>query len=425
MKIKINNLTIVTSSGLFRKSLLIENGVIKKISEKPLQTRNVDFSIENEDLLVFPGFLDMHVHLREPGFEYKEDIESGQRAALSGGFTAVACMANTNPVNDSSTVTHYIKCKSKETGIPVDVYPIAGITIGLRGEKIVEMGDLREAGAVGFSDDGNPVENSDILRKAMEYSKCFNMPIICHSEEKILCKDGQINEGEISLKLGLKGIPKESEIIGIFRDLMLARLTNAKVHIAHVSTKESVDLIRNAKKAGINVTCETCPHYFMLTEEEVLGYNTFAKVNPPLRTKDDVIAIREGIKDGTIDVISSDHAPHHIDEKEREFEQAPFGMIGLQTMIPLSLELVRLGIIDFQTLAEKLSRKPHQILGLRPPVIKEGEEANLTIIDPHFQWILEKDKILSKSFNTPFLGKTMKGKAVYTIKGGQVFEIKN
>lgn len=425
MKIKINNLTIVTSSGLFRRSLLIDNGIIKKISEKPIQARSVDISIEDENLLVFPGFLDMHVHLREPGYEYKEDIESGQKAALSGGFTAVACMANTNPVNDNSTVTHFIKCKSKETGIPVDVYPIAGITIGLKGEKIVEMGDLKEAGAVGFSDDGNPVVDSEILRRAMEYSKCFDMPIICHSEEKSLSKDGQMNEGEISLKLGLKGIPRESEVIGIFRDLMIAKLTNARVHIAHVSTKESVALIRKAKKDGINVTCETCPQYFLLTEKEVVGYNTFAKINPPLRTEDDVIAIREGLKDGTIDTIASDHAPHHIDEKEIEFELASFGMIGLQTMVPLSLELVRLGIIDFQTLAEKLSRKPHQILGLKPPVIKEGEEANLTIIDPQYEWILEKEKILSKSFNTPFLGKKMIGKAVYTIKGGQVFEVKD
>ncbi|MCX7769907.1 MAG: dihydroorotase [Proteobacteria bacterium] len=425
MKIKIDNLTIVTSSGLFRRSLLIEKGIIKRVSEKPIQAKNVDFTIENEDLLVFPGFLDMHVHLREPGFEYKEDIESGQKSALKGGFTAVACMANTNPVNDNATVTHYIKCRSKETDLPVDVYPISAITIGLKGEQIVEMGDLKDAGAVAFSDDGNPVENAEILRKAMEYSKCFDMPIICHSEEKKLSKDGQINEGEISLKLGLKGIPRESEIIGIFRDLMLAKLTNARIHIAHVSTKESVNIIRWAKKAGINVTCETCPHYFLLTEEEVLGYNTFAKVNPPLRNKDDILAIREGLKDGTIDVIASDHAPHHIDEKEREFESASFGMIGLETMVPLSLELVRLGVIDFQTLAEKLSRKPHQILRLRPPVIKEGEEANLTIIDPHCEWILEKSNIASKSYNTPFLGKKMKGRAVYTIKGGQVFEVKD
>lgn len=425
MKIKINNLTIVTSSGLFRKNLLIDGGIIKKISDKPIQAKGVDFLIDNENLMVFPGFLDMHVHLREPGFEYKEDIESGQRAALNGGFTAIACMANTNPVNDNSAVTHYIKCKSKETRIPVDVYPIAAITVGLKGEKIVEMGDLKEAGAVGFSDDGNPVENSDILRRAMEYSKCFNMPIICHSEEKELSKDGQINEGILSLKLGLKGIPKEAEVIGIYRDLMLAKLTKAKVHIAHVSTKDSVELIRKAKKEGINISCETCPHYFILTEEEVLGYNTFAKVNPPLRTEEDVMAIREGLKDGTIDVIVSDHAPHHIDEKDREFELAPFGMIGLQTMVPLSLELVRLGILDFQALAEKLSRKPHQILGLRPPAIKEGEEANLTIIDPHCEWVLEKDKIMSKSYNTPFLGKPMKGKAIYTIKGGEVFEIES
>ncbi len=425
MKIKINNLTIVTSSGLFRKNLFIDKGIIKKISDKPISSRGVDFLIDNENLMVFPGFLDMHVHLREPGFEYKEDIESGQRAALSGGFTAIACMANTNPVNDNSAVTHYIKCKSNETGIPVDVHPIAAITVGLKGEKIVEMGDLKEAGAVGFSDDGYPVENSDILRKAMEYSKCFNIPIICHSEEKKLSKEGQINEGEVSLKLGLKGIPKEAEIIGIYRDIMLAKLTKAKVHIAHVSTKDSVELIRRAKKEGINISCETCPQYFLLTEEEVLGYNTFAKVNPPLRTKEDVMAIREGLKDGTIDVIASDHAPHHIDEKDGEFELAPFGMIGLQTMIPLSLELVRLGVLDFQVLAEKLSRKPHQILGLKPPVIKEGEEACLTIIDPHYEWVLEKDRIRSKSYNTPFLGKKMKGKAVYTIKGGKVFEIED
>lgn len=423
MKIKINNLTIVTSSGLFRKHILIENGIIKQISDKPIRSKFVDYTIDNEDLLVFPGFFDMHVHLREPGFEYREDIESGMRSALSGGFTGIACMANTNPVNDNASVTHYIICKSKETKLPVEVYPISAITKGLKGQEIVEMGDLKEAGAVAFSDDGNPVENGEVLRRAMEYAKNFDMPIICHSEDKSLSKDGQINEGIISLKLGLKGIPRQSEIIGIFRDISIAWLTKSKVHIAHVSTKEGVDLIRRAKKMGMKVTCETCPQYFMLTEKEALNYNTFAKVNPPLRTEDDVMAIRDGLRDGTIDVIASDHAPHHIDEKDLEFEKANFGMIGLETMIPLSLELVREGIIDFKDLAEKLSRKPRQILGLKPPVIKEGEEANLTIVNPHLEWVLDRENIRSKSYNTPFLGKKMKGKAVYILKGGNLFEI--
>ena len=423
MKIKLNNMTLVTSSGLFKKHLLIENGIVKRVSDKPILSRFVDVTIDDKDLLVFPGFFDMHVHLREPGYEYREDIESGMRAAVNGGITGIACMANTNPVNDNAAITHFIKCRSEQTGLPVSVYPVSAITKGLKGEQIVEMGDLKTAGAVAFSDDGFPVENSEILRRALEYAKSFDMPIICHSEEKSLSKDGQINEGVISTKLGLKGIPRESEIIGIFRDITLAKLTKSRIHIAHVSTKEGVDLIRKAKRAGIAVSCETCPHYFHLTEEDVLGYNTFAKVNPPLRTYEDVLAIREGLRDGTIDVIASDHAPHHIDEKDLEFEKANFGMIGLETLLPLTLELVRQGVIDFKDLAEKLSRKPRMILGIKPAVIKEGEEANLTIVDPHYEWVLTKENICSKSFNTPFLGKTMKGKAVYIIKGGQFFEI--
>lgn len=423
MKIVINNATFVTSSGVFRKNILIKDCVITKISDSLISERGADFVINNKDLLVFPGFFDMHTHLREPGFEYKEDIETGLRAAHYGGFTGVAVMANTNPVNDNSAVTHYMICRAKETAIPVELYPISAITKGMEGETVVEMGELKEAGCVGFSDDGKPVMNSEILRRAFEYATTFNMPIICHSEENYLSQDGQINEGEISLILGLKGIPKESEIIGIYRDLTIAKLTGGTVHIAHVSTKEGVELIRKFKKEGVSVTAETCPHYFTLTEDAVLEYNTFAKVNPPLRTVEDKLAIMEGLRDGTIDVIASDHAPHHLDEKNCDFQSASFGMIGLETMVPLCLELVRMGVLDFKDLAEKLSRRPHRILNLNPPKIKEGEIARLTIIDPGYEWEVNEDTIHSKSKNTPFWGKKLKGKAKFVITGGKVFEL--
>lgn len=424
MKILINGATIVTSSGVFKKNILIIDGEIKRIEDSKIKTKSLDFVIEGEKLLVFPGFLDMHVHLREPGFEYKEDIASGLRAAFRGGFTAVACMANTNPVNDIATVTNFMRCKALETRLPVLLYPIAAITKGLQGETLVEMGELKNAGAVALSDDGNPVINSDILRKAIEYAETFNMPIICHSEEKYLSQNGVMNEGVVSTLLGLKGIPRESEILGVYRDITLAKLTGAKVHIAHISTKEAVELVKRAKSDGVRITCETCPHYFTLTEEAVSDYNTYAKVNPPLRCKEDIDAIKQGLKDGTIDVIASDHAPHHKDEKEVEFDKAAFGMIGLESMLPLSLELVREGILDFKDIAEKLSRKPHQILNLKPPLIKEGEVANLTIVDPHEKWQYSESTIASKSKNTPFLGRTFIGKAKYIIKGGEVFEIK-
>jgi len=423
LKIIINDATVVTSSGVFRKNLLIKDGRIEKIEATRIKAKNADFVLEDKNLLVFPGFLDMHVHLREPGYEYKEDITSGLKAAFNGGFTAVACMANTNPVNDNTTVTNFIKCKADSVGLPVSLYPIAAITKGLLGENLVEMGELKEAGVVAFSDDGKPVSNADILRKAMEYAETFGMPIICHSEETTLSKDGIMNEGKVSLLLGLKGIPKEAEILGIYRDLSIAKLTNARVHIAHVSTKEGISLIRKAKKEGVRVTCETCPHYFTLTEEAMLGYNAYAKVNPPLRTEEDVVAIKEALTDGTIDVIASDHAPHHRDEKEVELDKAAFGMIGLETIVPLTLELVRHGIIDFKDIAERLSRKPHQILGLKPPTIKVGEEAVLTIINPLEERYLTEENIASKSKNTPFLGKKLVGKAKYIVKKGEIFEI--
>ncbi len=423
MKIVINNATIVTSSGVFRKNILIKDCIISKISDQLISERSADFVINDKNLLVFPGFLDMHTHLREPGFEYKEDIESGLKAAHYGGFIGVAAMANTKPVNDNSTVTHFMICRSKNTGLPVDLYPVAAITKGQEGENLVEMGELKEAGAVAFSDDGKSVNNSEILRRAFEYASTFNMPIICHSEESYLSKDGQMNEGDLSLLLGLKGIPREAEILGIYRDLTIAKLSGGVIHIAHVSTKEGLDLIRKFKKEGVVVTCETCPHYFTLTEESVLEYNSFAKVNPPLRTEEDRLAIISGLKDGTIDVIASDHAPHHLDEKNCEFQNASFGMIGLETVIPLSLELVRTGALDFKDLAVKLSRRPHKILNLNPPKIKEGEEAKLTIVDPNFEWELKEEHIHSKSKNTPFLNKTLKGKAKYIIKEGEAFEL--
>ncbi len=423
MKIVINNATIVTSSGVFRKNILVKDCIIDKISDDIFKEKGADLVINNRELLVFPGLMDIHTHLREPGFEYKEDIETGLTSAHYGGFVSVGVMANTNPVNDNSTVTHFMKCRAKQTGIPVELHPVAAITKGLEGENLTEMGELKEAGAIAFSDDGKAVKSSEIMRRAFEYAKTFNMTIFCHSEDSTLSREGQINEGEMSIMLGLKGIPREAEILGIYRDLTLAKLTGGTVHITHISTKEGVELVRKFKKEGVRVSCDTCPQYFTLTEKILMGYNTLAKINPPLRTESDRLAIIEGLKDGTIDIISSDHAPHHRDEKHCEFDRAAFGMIGLETMVPLCLELVRIGALDFNDLAEKLSRKPHKIFNLPTPKIKEGEEAVFTIIDPNYEWTVSEETLHSKSKNTPFLGKTLKGKAKYIIKGGKSFEL--
>jgi dihydroorotase len=378
-------------------------------------------TIDATGLLVVPGLIDMHVHLREPGFEHKETIKSGTMAAIKSGFTTVCCMPNTFPVNDQASVTEFIIRKASQEGY-CTVYPVGAITKGQRGEELAEIGTMRNEGCIAFSDDGRPVMNSLIMRRALEYSKAFDVPIISHCEDLTLSEDGVINEGIISATLGLKGIPDEAEQIMIFRDILLAELTGGKLHIAHVSTEGSVKLIREAKTKGINVTAETCPHYFSLTEEAVKGYDTNAKVNPPLRTKRDIEAIKEGLKDGTIDIIVTDHAPHHMDEKLREFDMAPFGISGFETALSLSLRLVEEGILSMSQLVKNMTLNPAIILNIPKGTLSQDTDADVTIIDVNREFKVESEKFVSKGKNTPFEGWLLKGCPVLTICKGKIYE---
>lgn len=366
-----------------------------------------------------PGLIDMHVHLREPGEEYKETIATGTRAAAAGGFTAVACMPNTRPVNDDVTVTTFIKHKAELEGSS-RVYPVACITRGQQGKELTEMGLLLEAGAVAFSDDGRPVNDAAMMRLAMEYARGFDALIISHAEELSLVGNGVMNEGRVSQLLGLKGIPSVAEEVAVFRDIALARYTGARLHIAHVSTKGAVELIRRAKNEGVRVTAETAPHYFTLTEEAVSGYNTNAKMNPPLRTEEDRQAVIEGLKDGTLDAIATDHAPHSVLEKGIEFERAANGIIGLETAVPLALELVRQNRLTPLQLIACLSFNPALILGVAGGRLKKGESADLSVIDVNVPFECTQDNLLSKGHNTPFLNQALMGRAVLTMRAGQV-----
>ena len=366
---------------------------------------------------VVPGLIDMHVHLREPGEEYKEDILSGTRAAAAGGFTAVACMPNTSPVNDTAAVTAMILARARDAS--ARVYPVAAISKGSHGESLTEFGDLKEAGAVAVSDDGLPVQNSQLMRRALEYASDFGLTVISHSEEPCL-SGGAMNEGEVSTRLGLRGIPAIAESIMVYREIALSEYTGKPVHIAHVSTAMSTELIRSAKARGVPVTAETTPHYFILNESAVEGYDTNAKMNPPLRTEEDRQAIRAGLADGTFDAIATDHAPHSVLEKEVEFDLAANGIIGLETSLPLSLALVRDGVIDEQRLVELLSVNPAEILGVRGGSLADGMPADLTIIDPRAEFTFLADQVVSRSKNSPFLGWKLEGRAALTMVGGRV-----
>ncbi|NWF52910.1 MAG: dihydroorotase [Nitrospirae bacterium] len=414
--------------------ILIVDGKIKEIRVKSREqkTESRDFKLRDtnselrtinaEGFLVIPGLIDMHVHLREPGYEHKETIKTGTKAAIRGGFTTVCCMSNTYPVNDNASVTEYIIRKAALEGL-CTVLPIGAITKGQKGEELVEMGTMKEQGCIAFSDDGLPVMNSLIMRRALEYSRAFDLPIISHCEDLTLSDDGVMNDGLLSMTLGLKGIPAEAEQIMVFRDILLTELTHGRLHICHVSTEGSVNLIREAKKRGVNVTAETCPHYFILTEDAIRDYDTNVKVNPPLRTKKDIDAIKEGLRDGTIDVIATDHAPHNRDEKLMEFDLAPSGISGLETALPLSLMLVDEGILSIKKLVEKMSSNPAKILtltskgGLRP-----GNDADITIIDLNKEFRVEAEKFLSKGKNTPFDGWKMKGIPVVTISKERIYK---
>jgi dihydroorotase len=396
----------------------IENGTIKELGKKLAAGKSSEI-IDAGGLIVTPGLIDMHVHLRDPGLEYKEDIVTGTRAAAAGGFTSVACMPNTSPVNDNKAVTTYIIVKAKAEGL-VNVFPVGSITQGSKGEKLAEMGDLKEAGCVAVSDDGRPLANPELMRRALEYAKGMEIPLISHAEDLDLAEGGLMNDGFTATELGLKGIPWVAEDAATARDVFLAEFTNSPIHIAHVSTKGAVQIIRDAKARGVKVTCETAPHYFTLTEDAVRGYNTNAKMNPPLRTGDDVAAIKAGLADGTIDAIATDHAPHHSDEKDVEFALASNGIIGLETALPLSLTLVQDKVLDLPALISKLSLNPARILGISRGTLEAGAVADLTIIDPEREWTVDAARLASKSKNSPYLGTAMKGQATYTIVGGKI-----
>ncbi len=367
---------------------------------------------------ILPGLIDMHVHLREPGEEYKETIESGTLAAAAGGFTAVACMPNTRPVNDNSAITGFILEKSRTCASRV--YPVGAISKGSKGETLAEFGEMKKAGAVALTDDGHPVIDSQLMRRAMEYALSHDMLIMSHSEELTLSKGGCMNEGEISTRLGLRGIPVAAESIMVQREVALAELTGARVHIAHVSTEQSIALIRHAKARGVKVTAETAPHYFTLTEKAVLGYDTNAKMNPPLRTESDRQAVRDALQDGTLDAIATDHAPHSILEKEVEFNLAANGITGLETSLPLSLSLVRENVIEPGRLVELMSCAPAEILGVSGGSLHVGAEADVTVVDPQRKFTFSVEESFSKGKNSPFDGWELQGKAILTMVAGRV-----
>lgn len=428
MKIMIKNGHIIDpSQGIDRiGDLLINDGRIAelKIVKSKTKIREKDPLIKTIDaagLLVFPGLIDMHTHLREPGFEYKETIKTGTKAAVRGGFTSVCPMPNTNPVNDNISVTEYILKKAVNEG-SCSVYPIGAITKGSQGVELSEIGLLRDAGCVAFSDDGKPVMNGLIMRRALEYSKAFGVPIISHPEDLYLSDNGVMNEGYLSALFGLKGIPEAAEEAMIARDIILAKRVGGRLHFAHVSTAGAVELIRQAKESNVNITAETCPHYFSITEEAIRGYDANAKVNPPLRTQKDINAIIQGLKDGVIDVIASDHAPHHMDEKNREFDKAPFGISGIETALGLSLRLVHEGFLTLSQLVQKMSTMPSKILNLGKGTLKAGSHADVTIIDPNRQWTIDTKKFCSLGKNTPFAGVKLKGMPVITICCEKIYD---
>lgn len=398
--------------------VLIEDGRVAKIG-KSLPADGARVIDVPAGFIVAPGLIDMHVHLREPGQEHKETIETGVRSAVTGGFTAVACMPNTTPVNDSAGITQFIKKRADEVGL-ARVYPIGAVSIGSNGDQLTEIGDLKAAGCVAITDDGKPVATALLMRRALEYASMFKMPVIEHCEDPSLKADGVAHDGAVASMLGLKGIPSVAESIMAERDISLAEMTGGHVHIAHMSVRQSLRAVRDGKARGVNVTCEVAPHHFTLTDEALRGYDTNTKMNPPLREEADRAALVEGLRDGSIDVIATDHAPHHADEKALEFDRAPFGIVGLETAIPLCVnKLVQSGIIGWPRLIELLSAAPARILNVPGGTLVEGGPADLTIIAPDAPVTIRAAELVSKSKNTPFDGWTLTGAAAATIVGGR------
>ncbi len=398
--------------------ILVDGEMIKKIA--PKINRSGHELIDAANKVVVPGLIDMHTHLRQPGREDEETIQSGTRAAAKGGFTTICCMPNTDPPIDDPSLVEFIYREAERRG-SVEVLPIATISKDRAGKDLSPMGRLKKAGVVAFSDDGDWVADSHLMRRALEYVKMLNLPLISHCEDRGLSQDGVMNEGYTSTILGLQGMPKEAEEVALFRDLALCKMTESPLHLAHLSTAESVELIRKAKVSGVRVTTEVTPHHFTLTDREVKSFDTNTKVNPPLRGSEDLEALKEGLKDATIDVIATDHAPHLVEEKEKEYNAAPFGIVGLETALGLVIkELVQTGALTLMEAIAKLTINPARILRINRGLVKEGAKANLTIFDLEKKWLVTEEEFFSKSKNSPFLGWELPGKVEWTIVGGKV-----
>mgnify|MGYP002796939725 FL=1 len=415
----IKNGSVIFKDTVEKKDIRVLGGKIEKIADKrsPEQGEEV---IDATGLHVFPGLIDMHVHLREPGFEYKEDIESGSKAAVKGGFTQICCMPNTQPVADNKVVISYIRHRGEEVGL-CKIRPIGAITKGEEGEQMADIGEMKKAGAVAISDDGKTVKSSRLMRLAMEYASGFNMRCLCHCEDKELADGGVVNEGYNSTLAGLKGIPRAAEDVVIAREICLSESLGVPVHICHVSTYSGVRMIRDAKRAGVKVTAETCPHYFAATDDVITGFDTNTKVNPPIREEKDRLAIIEGLKDGTIDAIVTDHAPHHANDKNVEYNLAAFGISGIETSFGFAVTyLYKTGILTLNQLADKMSRLPAEIISLEGGKIEEGVPADLTIADLDEEWVVDSSEFVSKGKNTPFNGRKLSGAVKYTIVDGDI-----
>ena len=405
-----------------RADVLIQDGNILEVGFPLMNPLCQDSSVTivNADgWIVSPGLVDLHCHLREPGFEYKETIATGAASAVAGGFTTICCMPNTQPVNDNAAITKFMLAQGQVAG-KARVFPIGAITKKSEGEELADIGELVDAGCVAISDDGRPVMNSLVMRRALEYAKAFGIPVVDHCEDLHLTDGGCMNEGMVSTELGMPGITDASEEVMVARNLALADLTGVHVHLAHLSTARSVELVRHAKGQGLPVSAEVCPHHFSITEEAVRCYNSNAKMNPPLRTDEDVQALKQGLVDGTIDAIATDHAPHALQEKQLEFDTAPFGIVGFETALPLTLRLVHEGVLSLEQALDKLTRSPAQLFHLPVGNLQPGSHADIVVFDPHEEWVVDPTKFFSKSQNTPFGGWTVRGKVKMTLVDGRM-----
>ena len=402
------------------RNVLIEDGRVVGLLDRSEAAPEDAHVLDATGLIVAPGFIDLHTHLREPGQEYKETIASGASAAVAGGWTSVCAMPNTDPINDNPAVTRFIIEQGQAANL-ANVFPIGAVTKGSGGKELAEMGEMKNAGIVAVSDDGRPVPNSGMMRRAMEYARGFDLPVVDHCQDHSLSAGGVMHEGRWSLILGLRGMPAAAEEVDVVRDCVLANLTGAKVHIAHVSTSGALEAVRRAKNEGLSVTCEVAPHHWSLTDEAVAEYDTNTKMSPPLRSREHVDAVLAAMKDGTIDAIATDHAPHHADEKALEFDQAPFGIIGLETAVGLAFDLVHSGLIDLERVVQMCATNPARIFGLTDRgSLKTNAHADVTILDPQLEWVFDANRSKSKSRNTPFHGRSMHGAAVATIVGGRL-----